>query len=466
MGRYGSPLFQSTLIETDENMEIIYDLATDYSISEDGYIWTFNIRDDAKFTDGTNVSADDIVFTFKTAKDSGSIIDLTNMESIKSLNNLTVEFKLKKPDSTFAYTIAATGIVPQHAYGANYGYNPIGSGPFKLVQWDKGQQIIVEANENYYGEVPVMKKVVILFMEEDAALAAAKSGQLHVAVTNANLAGTEIRGMNLTSLKTIDNRGITLPYLKENNSVTSDIAIRRALSYGIDRDELVNQVINGYGRPAFTECDDMPWANSDAIVEYSLDKAIAILDEAGWKNKDLDGVRDKDGILAEFNLLYSSGDSTRQALAMAVALQAEKLGIKINVEGTSWDVISERMNKDAILMGWGAQNPTETYLLYHSDNMGKDYYNPELFSNKTVDKYIDSAMSALDVDKSMEYWKKAQWDGKTGISTEGECPWVWLVNVDHLYYISEGLDIGVQKIHPHGHAWPLVANLKSWRWKN
>lgn len=447
-------------------MEIIYDLATDYSISEDGYIWTFNIRDDAKFTDGTNVSADDIVFTFKTAKDSGSIIDLTNMESIKSLNNLTVEFKLKKPDSTFAYTIAATGIVPQHAYGANYGYNPIGSGPFKLVQWDKGQQIIVEANENYYGEVPVMKKVVILFMEEDAALAAAKSGQLHVAVTNANLAGTEIRGMNLTSLKTIDNRGITLPYLKENNSVTSDIAIRRALSYGIDRDELVNQVINGYGRPAFTECDDMPWANSDAIVEYSLDKAIAILDEAGWKNKDLDGVRDKDGILAEFNLLYSSGDSTRQALAMAVALQAEKLGIKINVEGTSWDVISERMNKDAILMGWGAQNPTETYLLYHSDNMGKDYYNPELFSNKTVDKYIDSAMSALDVDKSMEYWKKAQWDGKTGISTEGECPWVWLVNVDHLYYISEGLDIGVQKIHPHGHAWPLVANLKSWRWKN
>jgi len=117
-------------------------------------------------------------------------------------------------------------------------------------------------------------------------------------------------------------------------------------------------------------------------------------------------------------------------------------------------------------MGWGAQSPIETYLLYHSDNMGKDYYNPEYFSNNVVDSYIDKAMSTSDVNESMEYWKKAQWDGETGLSTEGECPWIWLVNVDHLYYIREGLDIGTQKIHPHGHAWPLVSNLRDWKWNN
>lgn len=122
------------------------------------------------------------------------------------------------------------------------------------------------------------------------------------------------------------------------------------------------------------------------------------------------------------------------------------------------------MFSEPVMMGWGAQNPKETYLLYHSDNSGKDYYNPEYFSNPTIDRHIESAMAALDVDEAMEHWRKVQWDGKTGLSTQGESPWVWLVNVDHLYYVKEGLNIGEQKIHPHGHAWPLVANLKDWKW--
>ena len=473
-GRYGNPLFQSTLIDTNKDMEIIYDLATEYSISEDGLTWTFKLREDAYFTDGDKVTAEDVAFTFETAKESGSIVDLTNMESVNFLDEFTVEFKLHKADLSFAYTVVATGIVPQHAYGQNYGESPIGSGPYILAQWDKGQQVIMVANENYYGDIPEIKKVTILFLSEDAALAAAKAGQLDVAATTPELANQKIPNMELKSLKSIDNRGLVLPYLSEQgkndlgydvgNNVTSDIAIRRALSYGIHRDALVSDVINGYGRPAYTECDGMPWGNDDAIVEFDIIKAKKILDDAGWIDLDKDGIREKNGIKAEFNLLYSSGDSTRQALATATSIQAEELGIKINVEGTSWDIIDQRMYKDAVLMGWGAQNPLETYLLYHSDNMGKDYYNPENFSNDKVDAYIDMAMSSKDLEESYEYWKKVQWDGSTGVSTEGESPWIWLVNVDHLYFVREGLDIGEQKIHPHGHAWPLVANLKHWKW--
>ncbi|MGO1469612.1 MAG: ABC transporter substrate-binding protein [Tissierella sp.] len=473
-GRYGDPLFQSTLVKTDENMDIANDLATDYTVSDDGLTLKFTIRDDVYYTDGEKLKAEDIVFTFKTAKSSGSIVDLTNMEDIKKTGDLEIKFKLNKPDSSFLYTIAATGIVPEHSYDENYSENPIGSGPFVLKQWDKGQQVIMVANENYYEDIPQVGKVTILFMEEDTAFVAAKAGELDVAVTSANIAEQEIEGMDLKSLKTIDNRGLTLPYLKDEgefdengnkigNDVTSDISIRRALSYGIDRKSLVGDVINGYGRPAFTECDDMPWASEDAIVEYSKEKAKSILDESGWMEKE-DGIREKDGIKAEFNLLYSAGDSTRQALASAVASQAQELGIKINVEGTSWDVIDKRMFSEAVLMGWGAQSPMETYLLYHSDNMGRDYYNPEYFSSEIVDTHIDNAMSSIDRQESFKHWKKVQWDGETGVATIGESPWVWLVNVDHLYYIREGLDIGTQKIHPHGHSWPLIANLRDWKW--
>jgi peptide/nickel transport system substrate-binding protein len=474
-GRYGNPLFQSTLVDTNSDMEIIMDLAIDYNISEDGLTWSFEIRDDAYFTDGEKVTVEDVEFTFKSAKDSGSIVDLTNMKTISQVNKNTIEFKLKRPDSSFIYTIAATGIVPKHAYGPNYGQNPIGSGPFILVQWDRGQQIIMKANEDYYGRVPHIKKVTVLFMGEDAALAAAKAGKLDVATTSANLAHQKIENMDLKVVKTIDNRGLTLPYLKDEgktnengysigNNVTSDIAIRRALSYGIDRETLVNDVINGFGRPAYTEADGMPWSNADAIVEYDIKKAKSILEEAGWIDTDHDGIREKNGEKAKFNLLYNASDSTRQALANAVSLQAEELGIEITIEGTSWDVIDTRMFSEAVLMGWGAQSPVETYLLYHSENMGKDYYNPEYFSSGRVDEYIDKAMNSLNKEEAMEYWKKVQWDGENGVATQGESPWVWLVNVDHLYYVREELDIGTQKIHPHGHAWPLLSNLKDWKW--
>lgn len=475
-GRYGSPLIQSTLVKTNADMEIVGDLAEEYTISDDGLTLTFYLRKDAYFTDGEQVTADDVVFTFNKAKESASIVDFTVLDSITAVDSHTVEIKLKEPQSTIIYSIAKTGIVPEHAYSESYGDHPIGSGPFKFVQWDKGQQLILEANEDYYGTVPEIKRVVILFMSEDAALLAAKAGQLDVAMTVPSLATDEIEGMVLYRAQTIDNRGITLPVVPDEgktteegypigNNVTSDIAIRKALSYGINRERLVDEVLNGYGRPAYTEADGMPWFNEKSVVEYDIEKAKQILEEAGWLLSNEDGIRRKGDLKAEFNLIYPTGDSVRQGLALAVSEQAKNLGISISVEGLSWDEIDKRMFRDAVLMGWGDQNPMETYLLYHSSNKGKsNYYNPQNYENPIVDRYLEEALRMPDLDRANEIWKKVQWDGTTGTSTLGDAPWVWLVNIDHLYYIREGLNIGEQKIHPHGHAWPLLSNLEEWKW--
>lgn len=475
-GRYGSPLIQSTLVKTNADMEIVGDLAEEYTISDDGLTLTFYLRKDAYFTDGEQVTADDVVFTFNKAKESASIVDFTVLDSITAVDSHTVEIKLKEPQSTIIYSIAKTGIVPEHAYSESYGDHPIGSGPFKFVQWDKGQQLILEANEDYYGTVPEIKRVVILFMSEDAALLAAKAGQLDVAMTVPSLATDEIEGMVLYRAQTIDNRGITLPVVPDEgktteegypigNNVTSDIVIRKALSYGINRERLVDEVLNGYGRPAYTEADGMPWFNEKSVVEYDIEKAKQILEEAGWLLSNEDGIRRKGDLKAEFNLIYPAGDSVRQGLALAVSEQAKNLGISISVEGLSWDEIDKRMFRDAVLMGWGDQNPMETYLLYHSSNKGKsNYYNPQNYENPIVDRYLEEALRMPDLDRANEIWKKVQWDGTTGTSTLGDAPWVWLVNIDHLYYIREGLNIGEQKIHPHGHAWPLLSNLEEWKW--
>lgn len=474
-GRYGSPLIQSTLVTVDENMEITYDLAVDYTISEDGLTWTFEILEGVLNSDGSTLTASDVAFTFETAKSSGSVVDLSVMESAVALDETTVEFTLKESQITFIYTVAQTGIVPEASYDSSYYENPIGSGPYTLLQWDKGTQVILGINENYYGETPAIEQVTILFMEEDAAYLAAQKGLVDVAITNSNYYDNEIEGMTIQSFETIDNRGLTLPVLPDTgettaegyaigNDVTSDVAIRQALSYGIDRELLIEYCLNGYGTAAYSECDGMPWANEEAVVAYDYDYAVSLLEEAGWILNESTGIREKDGTVAEFTLLYNADDSTRQALSLAVSSEAAKLGIAIEVYGTSWDDIETKMYSNAVLMGWGSQNPIELYYLYHSANMGVDYYNPENFSSSIIDNYIELAMGATDFETAMEYFQMVSWDGETGVSTQGESPWVWLVNVDHLYYVADGLDMGEQKIHPHGHSWPVLSNLNEWEW--
>ncbi|HZJ58248.1 MAG TPA: ABC transporter substrate-binding protein [Clostridia bacterium] len=475
-GHGTTPLVQSTLVEYTQDMRIENDLATDYTISEDGTTWIFAIRDDAYFTDGNPVKASDIAFTFNTAKNSQSSLDFTYLVDCEATGDYEVTFTLNAPNSTFINTIATTGIVPEHAYSDNYANEPMGSGPWKLVQWNKGEQVILEANEDYYGTIPAIKKVVLVFMDEDAAFAAAKAGEVDVALTSATHATRDIDGMRIEAVTTLDNRGFTLPTIPAGatsesghpagNDVTSNLAIRKAIAYSIDRERIARDAVNGFATPAYSENDGMPWNNPDVRIETDIEKAKKLLADDGWEDSDGDGILEKDGLRAEFSCIYPSGDSVRQAVAMAAAAQAEEIGINIVVEGVSWDEISRRMFSDAVLMGWGSSNPYTSYLLYHSQNkLRDDYYNPGGFDNAVVDGYLDAALHAATTEEAYEKWKLAQWDGTTGTSMQGECPWVWLVNIKHIYYVAKGLDIGDQQLHAHGASWPLVQNLRDWRWK-
>ena len=163
------PLIQSTLTVTTPELEIAYDLATDIQVSEDGLTWTVDIRDDVRFTDGEPLTAADVAFTYNTLRDTSSVNDFTMLEEAEAVDEDTVVFHMERPYGIWPYTMAVAGIIPEHAYGPDYGSNPIGSGRYMLKQWDRGQQVILEANPDYYGEVPKMKQVTILFMEEDAA---------------------------------------------------------------------------------------------------------------------------------------------------------------------------------------------------------------------------------------------------------------------------------------------------------
>lgn len=474
-GRYGSPLFQSTLLTLDRNFNVQPDLAVDYSVSEDGLEWTVKIRDDVKFSDGEPLTIEDVIFTFETAKNSQSVVDLQNLKKIEKLDAQTVKFVLERPQSTFLYTLTMLGIVPKHAYSENYRENPIGSGPYKLVQWDKGQQLIVEENPYYYGKKSPFKKLTFLFLSQDAAFLAAKAGQVDIVSVPPNLAKESISGMKLIALDSVDNRGIMLPFVKPGydaekgieigHEVTSDLAIRKALNIGIDRDKLVEDVLEGFGTPAFSVADKLPWWNEETVFEDGdIEAAEQILMDAGWR-KNADGIFEKDGEKASFTLVYPASDQTRQSLAIAFKQMAKEIGIEVNTEGKSWSEIEEVMHSTPVVMGWGSHDPIEIYHLYHSKYRGQGYSNANYYSNKKVDQYMDQAIHAITPEEANEYWKKAQWDGETGFSALGDAPWVWLVNLQHLYFVNEHLNIGEQKIQPHGHGWPITEFIADWTWE-
>ncbi|MFH0066062.1 ABC transporter substrate-binding protein [Peribacillus sp. NPDC056705] len=476
-GRYGSPLFQSTLLKRDNKLNIVNDLATSYKVNEDGKVWTVNIRKDVKFSDGEPLTADDVVFTFETATNNGSVVDLNGMDKVEAINDYTVKFTLKDPQSTFVNSLVGTGIVPKHAYSADYAENPIGSGPYQLVQWDKEQQLIIKVNPEYYGKKSYFKKITFLFLNEDASFAAAQAGKVDLAYIPAAFSNQEVPGMRLESVKTVDNRGIVFPFVKSGdftedglpigNDVTADPAIRHAINIAVDRKALVDGVLEGRGTPAYTSVDGLPWWNPDTTIkDADFDGAQKLLKKAGWKDTDGDGILEKDSLKAEFTLYYLASDAIRQSLAISVADMIKPLGIQIKVEGGSWDIIEKKMYSNAVLLGWGSHDPHEMYNIYSSKFAGVDFYNTGYYQNKTVDEYFDKALLATSETEAIEYWKKAQWDGTTGLSAKGDAPWAWLVNIDHLYLVKDGLDIGDQRIHVHGHGWPATDNIVEWKWSD
>ncbi len=438
------PLIQSTLTVTNPDLTIGYDLATDMRVSEDGLAWTVKIREGVKFTDGTALTATDVAFTYNAARDASSVNDFTMLDRAEAVDDTTVVFHMNRPFSIWPYTMATLGIVPEDSYDpATYGANPIGSGRYMLKQWDRGQQVILEANPDYYGEKPKIERVNLLFMEEDAAFLAVQAGQADLAYTSASYSDQTVNGFSLLSVKTVDNRGVNLPVT--GNEFLSDAAVRRAVNMGIDRRRMIDNVLSGYGAPAYSVCDGMPWYSPANEVAYDPEGARAVLSGAG----------------ISLTIHYAAGDSVRQGIAAELANQLKELGVEADIKGVGWDTAYTDALTNPLVWGWGAHTPMELYNIYHTEIYGDlantARYSP--YSNERADELMDAALASTDLEESYTLWQQAQEE------IAGDVPWVWLVNVDHLYWVRDGLNVAEQKIHPHGHGWSIANNVDRWTWE-
>ena len=476
---HGYPFTNNALLRVNPDSQYVPDLAEDWTISDDGLTYTFLLKEGIQFSDGSDFTAEDVVFTYKQVMENpanNENVDLSRLESVSADDAKTVTFTLKEAYSPFLDTTACLGIVPSDSYDSTlFDTMPIGTGAWVVSQYDVNQQMILKPNPHYFGQQPKLPQVTLVYMDGDAAFAAAKSGQLDVVMVGTSYTGETIPGMTLIPFETMDVRNISLavqePHTVKNangeeiqvgSAVMSDPAVREALNIGINRQKIIDNALNGIGRPAVHFTDNLVWADTEVFEDGRADEAKEILEKAGWVDSDGDGIREKDGVRCSYDVYAAGGDMDRYQLAAALSEEAKLLGIEINAKNTSWDEVMKLEYSSGVVWGWGQYSPTVLQSLFQKDMfMAGAFDNVVGYENEEVEKWIDKALASTDQDETVEAWKQVQ------KIADADYPYLYLVNIEHCYFVNDDLDLSLdtQIPHPHGHGSPVICNMNDWNWK-
>ncbi|MEV0612547.1 ABC transporter substrate-binding protein [Nonomuraea sp. NPDC050404] len=428
----------------------------------DGEEVTFKLRQGVKFHDGKELTSADVVYTYeqvlKSANNSPIRGDYEFIDKVSAPDPRTVVFHLKHP---YAAILQRTtlGIIPA---GSDLSGDPVGTGPYTFVAWNKGEKVMLKANEGYWGEVPTVKNVVLAYTADDNARASRMAAGELTATVLPPKAAARFRnqpGMSVIEAPSADYRAIMFPL---EQPVTGDLAIRRALDLAVDRAAMVSAILAGAGNPGFGPVPaGTEWHNAAVRGSPDPDRAGAakVLDEAGWK-AGADGIREKDGTPARFTLMYRASDTLRKEIALAVASDAKQVGIDIRLAGLDSDAIVPRLSKDALVMGWGSPyDPDYTnYKLFHSSFAGQGYFNPGHLDDPAVDKALETARQSSDpVTRKKAYDMVQQ-------RVDDNATWLYLVYLKHVYVVRgnwTGLTPGVEA---HEHATGgLLGTVVNWK---
>ncbi|MFM4743105.1 ABC transporter substrate-binding protein [Aeromonas dhakensis] len=467
-------LLHSPLLKQNADLSWQNVLTQAVTPNQDGKGWLIRLKPDLKFSNGAPLTAEDVAFTYNSAAQGGGKIDMGNFVSAKVLSPTEVAISLSAPQSTFVNVLGSLGIVSKKDYDPKaYARHPVGAGPYRLVSFLPGQQLVVEVNPHYAGGSNDFKRLVFVFIDEESAYAAAQSSQLDLVRIAPSLAPTVPASLKLWVRPSVENRGIVFPIPPAGgkdakgypigNDVTSDVAVRRAINYAIDRQLLADQLLEGHAIPAYSAVEGLPWLNkATAFKDGDAAHANALLYEAGWKMGS-DGIRHKGDLRAAFTLWYTSGDSTRRDLAEAVRAMLKPIGLEVSLKSGSWEQVEREMHANPVLMGWGSLDPMELYHHYQSGSAGVEFYNPGYYSNPVVDGYLKQALDAPNWQAAVPFWQQVEWDGKRGAGVQGDAAWAWLLNVQHTYLANRCIDLGKGAPEIHG-SWSLLNNLQDWRW--
>jgi len=416
-------------------------IAESWETSEDGLTWTFHIREGVKWSDGEDLNAEDVAYTYQRSLDD-PIANwksyLAQIDDINVVDDYTLEITTKKetPSLLSAYVY----ILPEHVFSEidkqelktfeNYP-DPVTSGPFHVVEWRKGQFFRMEANEDYWGGTPKIDEVVYrVFNNEDALVQALKSGEIDFADTLGadffdSLEGEEGIGLNEASIPSFEEIGFnsgaseTQPD-SDGHPALEDPQVRVAISKAIDRQTLVDRVLKGHGivgstivPPAISFYHYEP--TEEELQTFDLDAANALLDEAGYEDTDGDGVREMPGggEPLEFRYFVRSEENSSVTASEFVSEWLAEIGIATEVRALTdtklTDVIYEG-KFDMFHWGWFPDPDPDFILSVMScgQRPPDGIWSDSFFCDEEYDRMYAEQKTLIDIDERAEMVKEMQ----------------------------------------------------------
>lgn len=454
-----SALIYSGLLKATPAGALVPDLAEEFSVSENGLRYSFTLREDAFFHDGTPVTADDVIFTIQKAQDPGiKSPKRANWDGVtaEKTGERTISLSLKQPYAPFLEN-ATLGILPKRlwieANTEQFPFSPsmidaIGSGPYKIKEIKRNGSGIPVSYElvpfkKYALGEPFISRVIFRFYQnEEELLAALRRGEIESVNTIAPEAAEEMRTRGLRVERTPLPRVFGVFFNQNQATLFAEKEVRQALLIATDKQEIVAKILHGYGIPI--DGPAPPVLLNEKIVteeqtfEARLEKAGALLTKAKWNiNKD-SGVREKkkgkDTIPLSFSIATTNVPDLRKSAEMLVEMWKKigaKVELKIFEEGDLNQNVIRPRKYDSLLFGEIIGRDLDLFAFWHSSQRNDPGLNIALYTNSRVDKLLEEGRRIGDEEKRLEEYEKA------AEAIADDVPTIFLYAPDFIYILPE-----------------------------
>ena len=402
------------LTDHDGNNQIIPRLAESWDYDAETITYTFHLKEGVKWHDGEPFTAEDVKFTFDAIRDpenaSENAPNYEDVEQITVLDETTVSFQLSVVNTAFLEYMTMA-VMPKHLLeGENWQESaffraPVGTGPYKLKEWDAGQSITMVKNEDYFDGAAKIDIIIFKIVTDDNAKALQlQSGELDLAQITPKDASVfrEKDGFTVYDMTTSDYRGILYNFGNEYWQKNADLI--PAINYAIDRQAILDTVLLGCGDIAYGPLQRNVYNYEDVEhYDYSPEKAEELLESAGCE-KDEDGYWCRNGERIGFTINAAPGDQVRIDMAQIAAQQLQAVGLDVKAdipaEGIDWG------GQECCIIGWGSPFDADdhTYKVFGTDK-GANYSG---YSNPLVDQYLIQARQTEDTNQRAEAYAAFQ----------------------------------------------------------
>ena len=431
-----STIFEG-MLTADENGMPIEALAEKYSISDDGLKYTFTLKEGLKFSDGSPLTTEDVAFTYTVGSDAtyDGPTDFVNstkikgakaykegtastIEGINIVDDKTIEFTLEEPNADAIYDFGA-GILSKAYYGKDYkqgnldyikGFHktPLGAGQYKLVKTVAGQEVDLVANENYHKGEPKIPNLIYKVTSEETRMQMLQTGEIDMDMVTVNQDNVQaLKDAQFIDLHIFPTNGYGYIGFNFKNPKFQDQKVRQASAYGLNRKEVVDAVYAG----GFADVINVPqsklsWAyyKGDNAYEFNKDKAIELLEEAGWK-VGADGIREKDGVKLEIKFTASSPNPVNDALIPVAQANYKEIGVKFEAEQMDFNAVQEKVDNGSVemyFMAWGLTPAADSTGIFGTEGA----QNKISYSNAKVDELLAKGLRETDIEKRKEIYKE------------------------------------------------------------